>query len=366
MSLRELLAAHERPLFWLGHGIRLAGAVRLIEPFLSRFGVPFITSWQGKDMVRDSHRYFYGHAGVYGHRAANHIVNRADVIVSIGTRMALPQTGYSIRQFAPDAKLLFVETDFEEVAKFDGRAARIERDAGEFMVGVLKSAEEYDAPLGWVDECTRYANKYPRLESPLHDDANGYINSYRFMWELNKWLAEDQVIVTDMGTALLCAYPMLRLNGTQRLITSTGLGEMGFGLPAAIGASIATGKQVLCLNCDGGLQMNLQELATIKHHKLPIKIIVFDNGGYQMIKRSQDAAGFQHTASGGADISFPWWEPLAQAYGMDISRIGTWDDMRKLGGFFASTNAALCIVRMDPEQKFGPKTEFGKSLEVMA
>ena len=123
------------------------------------------------------------------------------------------------------------------------------------------------------------------------------------MWELNKWLKQDQVIVTDMGTALLCAYPMLNLNGTQRLITSTGLGEMWFGLPAAIGASFSNGKgEVLCLNCDGGMMFNLQELATIQHHKLPIKIIVFCNEGYSMIKRSQEGMGMKHAASGTKDV----------------------------------------------------------------
>ena len=348
-----MLESAKRPLFWLGHGIRLSGAVDLIEPFLERFDVPFVTSWQGKDMVRHDHPRFMGHAGVYGHRAANTAVQNADLIIAIGTRLALPQTGYDLAKFAPKAQLYSVDIDDNERTKINSNG--ITMAAGDFMRKALREWEPA-FPVAWLIACKYMTDEMPWLESPLHNDTNGYINSYRFMWELNKWLKTDQVITTDMGTALLTAYPMLRLNGRQRLLTSTGLGEMGFGLPAAIGASVAMDSgEVLCLNCDGGLMFNLQELATIQHHNLPIKIIVFDNDGYSMIKRSQEGLGMAHAASGSSALSFPWWESLAQSFGMDCGRIERWEDMTKLDGFFASTNAAMMIVRVDPQQRFGPK-----------
>lgn len=350
-----MLSSAKRPLFWLGHGIRLADAVPLIAPFLDRFQIPFITSWQGKDMVDNAHPLFYGHAGVYGHRAANNIVQRADLIIAIGTRLALPQTGYDLKRFAPNAHLIVVDVDADESSKLS-RGMAIQRDAGVFMRDFMNLEPPCIASKEWLDECESQRIAHPWLEPGLHDDAKGYINSYHFMWELNKWLKPDQIITTDMGTALLCAYPMLRLNGTQRLITSTGLGEMGFGLPAAVGAAIATGQEVLCLNCDGGMMFNLQELATVQHHRLPIKILIFDNGGYNMIRRSQEGLGMKDVASGGNDLSFPSWSSIAAAFSMEWRLILNWRNFNEVIPWMQSHDGP-CIVQvmMDPNQKFGPK-----------
>lgn len=363
-----MLRDSKRPLFWFGHGIRLAGAVDLIEPFLEKFNVPFITSWQGKDMVDHNHIRYFGHAGVYGHRAANHIVQEADLIIAIGTRLALPQTGYDLTKFAPKARLVVVDIDEAEATKHQ-RAEAIVMDAGVFM---RKAMAEWKPAfynhVYWITECDSIENELLGIDYLARQD-NGYINPYRFMQELNKWLKPDQVIVTDMGTALLCAYPMLKLNGSQRLITSTGLGEMGFGLPAAIGASISLeGKDVLCLNCDGGMMMNIQELATIKHHNLPVKIVIFANQGYAMIKRSQEGLKMRHTASGTGDISFPNWYHLARAYDIDYMHLlrGYERDMEtQVRGMLDAKGPYMLVIDTDPDLRFGPKTKYGQSLEVM-
>ncbi len=362
-----MLENAQRPLFWLGHGIRLAGAVDLIEPFLERFNVPFVTSWQGKDMIDETKwNYHMGHAGVYGHRAANHAVQNADLIIAVGTRLALPQTGYDLDKFAPDARLVVVDIDREEVWKIH-RAEAICMDAGVWMRGMMETEPAYIAPGAWLIACQNMQYEMPWLELPTHENTNKYINPYRFMWELSKWLKPDQVIVTDMGTALLSGYPMLKLNGKQRLLTSTGLGEMGFGLPAAIGASIATDKgEVLCLNCDGGIMFNLQELATIKHYRvqqtptghrqLPIKIIVFCNDGYSMIARSQEGLGMEHAGSDTKDLSFPDWQRLAHAFNLQYAHIGSWGQFNDvIPRMQEANNAWLVEVRIDPQQKFTPK-----------
>ncbi len=357
-----MLSNAKKPLFWFGHGIRLAGAVNLIEPFLERFNIPFVTSWQGKDMVRHDHPRFMGHAGIYGHRAANTAVQNADLIVAIGTRLALPQTGYDLSKFAPNARLVVVDIDMDE-AKKDRTDMAIVSDAKAFMQMFYQDEQPY-VSHHWNIKCLTIQTAMPWLEK-CHDDTE-YINSYRFCWELNKWLKPDQVIITDMGTALLSAYPMLKLNGKQRLITSTGLGEMGFGLPAAIGASLGAASEVLCLNCDGGLMFNLQELATLKHYrleqtptghrKLPIKIILFENGGYSMIKRSQEGMGMALTASGTKDLSFPDWRKLAYAFDLQYGYIKTWDDFNRVIPKMQNANCPyLAEVAIDPDQKFGPK-----------
>ncbi len=356
-----MYSGYKRPLFWLGHGIRLAGAVDLIEPLLERYPIPFITSWQGKDMVRHDHPRFYGHAGVYGHRAANTIVQNADLIIAVGTRLSLMQTGFDLLRFAESAEIRVVDVDSAEATK-NPRYIHIGADAKQWIEDALTYPPE-DCPAKWLIECMGIQDAMPWLEA---QHAHGkFINPYRFMWDLNQWLKPDQIIVTDMGTALLTAYPMLRLNGKQRLITSTGLGEMGFGLPAAIGAAMASGKEVLCLNCDGGLMFNLQELATIQHHKLPIKLIVFCNDGYAMIKRSQEGLGLAHTASGAADLSFPDWERLAEAFNMHHYRIDTPHQIDAVKDALDIPHACFIEVRIDPAQKFTPKAQYGKTLEDM-
>ncbi len=160
-----------------------------------------------------------------------------------------------------------------------------------------------------------------------HDDTNGFMNSYRFMERMNKDIADNEIIVTDMGTALLSAHQVLDIKPPQRLMTSTGLGEMGFGLPAAIGASFGANKQqVLCLNCDGGMMMNLQELQTIVHHELPIKIVIFNNDGYLMIKNSQKSLfdGRYTCSDKKSGVTCPDYTKLGKAFGFETYQLHNW------------------------------------------
>ena len=179
------------------------------------------------------------------------------------------------------------------------------------------------------------------------------------MEKLNACFKPDQVVVTDMGTALLSGHQILKIKPGQRLMTSTGLGEMGYGIPAALGASFALNKgEVLCLNCDGGMMMNLQELQTIAHYKLPIKIIIFNNDGYLMIKHTQKniAQGRYAGVDKESGVSCPDFSKLAYAFGFPSWQIRTWDDFdNMIGDFMNCKTPAICEVFMDPEQYFYPK-----------
>jgi len=185
------------------------------------------------------------------------------------------------------------------------------------------------------------------------------MNSYRFMERLNKFFKDDQVVVTDMGTALLSGHQVLKIKSGQRLMTSTGLGEMGFGLPAAIGASFASEcGEVMCLNCDGGMMLNLQELQTIVHHKLPIKIFVFNNDGYLMIKHTQKAlfkskpVGTNKTSG----VSCPDFSKIGVAFGIPTFQIRSWDECDDiLKSVQLEKGPVICEVFMHPEQLFSPK-----------
>lgn len=357
----EQLHNAERPLIWLGQGIRSAGAETLVKELVEKLQCPVLVSWSGIDLIDSTHPLVYGRAGVYGQRAANFILQNCDFLLAIGTRLALPQVGYDITEFARAAKIAVVDNDAKELAKYPTRFNYpIHIDAKEFIQQMLTVDEKqysFNKPE-WLAQCQSYREKYPWVDQ-MHDDQDGYINSYRFIEKLNQYLKPDEIIVTDMGTALLSGHQTLSISGNQRLITSQGLGEMGFGICAAIGASFARNKgEVLCLNCDGGMMMNLQELQTIVHHNLPIKIIIFNNDGYLMIKHTQNAL-FKGRKSGvdvKTGVSCPDYSKLASAMGMASYKIRTWDDFDSfIPKMQAEQGPVICEVFMAPDQLFVPK-----------
>jgi acetolactate synthase-1/2/3 large subunit len=345
----------------LGHGIRLASAEQLIEPLLDQLGVPALVSWAGIDMIDSGHPLVYGRAGVYGQRSANFILQNCDYILAIGTRLAIPQIGYDLSELARAATIDVVDIDEQEAKKHHARIrSSIVCDAKYFMNALSKELEDLVIPqkLDWIKQCDDYREQFPWVGAE-HDDKQGFMNSYRFMQHLNQFFKTDQVVVTDMGTALLCGHQVLHMKPGQRLMTSTGLGEMGFGLPAAIGASFALDRgEVMCLNCDGGMMLNLQELQTVAHHQLPIKIFIFNNDGYLMIKHTQNAL-FKSTYVGtdkASGISCPDFSKIGTAFDMPTFQINRWEECDEvLAQVQAAKGPVICEVLMHSEQLFSPK-----------
>jgi len=357
----DALLTAQRPLLWLGNGIRLAGAEKKIKPLLELLGVPALVSWAGIDMIDSKHPLVFGRAGVYGQRAANFILQNCDYLLTIGTRLAIPQIGYDLTELARQARIDVVDIDPQEASKHQARTQEmVVCDANKFMTALIERLENRLIPgkSDWLAKCHAYQDQFPWV-GPEHADQGGFMNSYRFMARLNSFFKKDQIVVTDMGTALLCAHQALHIEEGQRLMTSTGLGEMGYGLPAAIGVSFALDRgEVMCLNCDGGMMLNLQELQTIAHHQLPIKLFIFNNDGYLMIKHTQNAlfkTGYVGTdkASG---ISCPDYAKVAAAFDMPAFQIRHWDECDEtLAKVQAATGPVICEVFMHPEQLFTPK-----------
>lgn len=359
--LAELRKA-ERPVIWLGNGIRLAKAEGLLPALLEAVPAAYLVSWAGIDMVESDHPRVFGRAGLYGQRCANFVVQNADYLLTIGTRLAIPQIGYEISELARSAKIAVVDIDPTELGKYPQRFNQtICADAGDFLRALLAAAKETpqaELPTAWLERCNRWREEFRWVEE-AHVERDGFLNSYPFMERLNAHLKPDQLVVTDMGTALLSGLQVLRMKTGQRLMTSTGLGEMGFGLPAALGASFARDKgEVLCLNCDGGMMMNLQELQTVAHHNLPIKLIIFNNDGYLMIKHTQKAVleGRYSGTDRKSGVSCPNFSKLAAAFDMPAWQIRTWEDFDEvIPKIQEHKGPALCEVFMHPEQLFIPK-----------
>jgi len=357
----QSLRTAQRPVLWLGNGIRLAGAEKKVEVLLNALDIPALVSWAGIDMIDSDHPLVFGRAGVYGQRSANFVLQNSDYVLAIGTRLAIPQIGYDLSELARAAIIDVVDIDPDEVNKHQPRTREaIVCDAGLFIDALLDSVGKDAIPskADWLTQCNRYRDEFPWVASE-HDDQHGYMNSYRFMQRLNCFFKPDQVVVTDMGTALLSGHQVLKIHPGQRLMTSTGLGEMGFGLPAAIGASFASNRgEVMCLNCDGGMMLNLQELQTIVHHQLPIKIFVFNNDGYLMIKHTQNAlfkSGYVGTdkASG---VSCPDFTKIGAAFDLPTFQINHWEECDSvLKQVQDAKGPLICEVFMHSEQLFSPK-----------
>lgn len=366
-QLNDLLKSSKRPVFIFGNGIRLGGAEHLLNKLVEKFQTPFLTTWNGLDVISSEHPLNYGREGTYGQRCANFIVQNADLIITIGSRMAIPQVGYDLKEFGRDAKKVIVDIDPTELAKFsqDTSFTLIEAHAKNFIESLLNevvapSKENYN---DWKKNCDAWKEKYPFVEpNGLHKEQDGLLNSYQFMKELNTHFSSNEIIVTDMGTALTCTHQTLKLKDQQRIVTSTGLGEMGFGLPGAVGASLAADKQrVILINGDGSMMMNLQEMQTIIHHKLPVKLFVYINDGYLTIKHTQNNLFGKKFSGSGADsgVSCPDFSKIGEAFGFKTFKINSLEESKSIiPKVLNEDGPVLCEVFIHSMQLLAPKTSF--------
>jgi len=358
-SLKEA----SRPVIIAGQGIKLAGAEEIFKKLLKNWKIPTLLSWGAIDLLADDHPQFYGRSGIYGQRAANFILQNSDFVLVLGSRLALPQVGYDINDFAPGAAMIAVDIDEGELEKYAHRLERgIAADVGDVLSSLSKLKSQYDGPpMEWTSRCNDWVDRYPQVMPEHYEKSSQYVNSYRFIDRLSAHLQNNHVIVTDMGTALLSGHQAIRIKDQQKMFTSTGLGEMGYGIPAAIGAAFSDlSRPVLCLNCDGGMMMNLQELQTIVHYRLPIKIIIFNNDGYLMIKQTQKLLfkGEFTSSDENSGVSLPDYDKLGKAFGYETFSIRNWEEVDPvLGSFLSSDGAAICQVYMDPVQDFAPKVK---------
>ena len=360
----KLLNKSKRPVFWFGNGIKISNSKNLMPKLLKKYPIPFFLSWSAIDLLPSNHKLNYGRPGVYGNRASNLILQSSDLIISIGTRMSIPMIGYVQDEFARSAKIISVDIDSKETKKLSKKInLKFNVDAGTFISSLInktRSRKSYPKSISkWIKYCNSTLKKFPHLEKWAHKDKKGFINSYNFLEKFSSELKEKDCVVTDMGTALLSGHQIMKFNGKQKMITSQGLGEMGFGLPGAIGASIAKNKsEVICLNCDGGIMMNLQELQTINEYNLPIKLFIFNNDGYLMIKHTQKNFfnGRYTSVNKKTGISFPNFKILAKAFNLNYYKIKNWADYNSFIKYkFRKKKSFLCEVLMDPEQTFYPK-----------
>ena len=352
--VRQLVENSKRPVILAGHGIKLSKSVELFKSRMKSFNIPTLLTWSAIDIIDHNNPLFFGSPGVYGQRSANFIFQKCDLLITLGTRFTIPQTGYDMKEVARNATIVMVDIDdseFKEFVDFPIRA-----DCGGFlekMSGVKSSCDS------WIQECQSIREEFPIVDKNHRDDV--FPNSYKMIQEISNYLKPNQIIVTDMGTALLSGHQSIHLGGDMTMFSSYGLGEMGYGLPAAFGAAIGgKGREVLCLNCDGGMMMNIQELQTIVQHKLPVKIVIFNNDGYLMIKHTQKMLfkGNYTAVDENTGIVLPDYMKVAKAFGYEGYRIKTWNEFHfYFPRFMDYEGPAICEVFMPPDQDFIPKVK---------
>jgi len=362
----SLIKRSKRPVIHLGHGIRLAGGADLIPELMKALPFPVLTAWNGADLIATDHPRHFGREGNYGQRCANFVVQNCDLLIAIGTRLTLPMIGYDYSEFARAATKIIVDIDPAELDKFGDRKDTITvlADAKYFIGELLKALPglSIKEPGAWLKQCNKWRDEFPYVDSSIHRSRKGFVNSYLFIDKLSDNLSKDDVLVTDMGTALTATHQSIRLKEGQRMVTSTGLGEMGYGMPGAIGACFAKNKKrVVLVTGDGSMMMNLQELQTIAHHKLPIKIFIYINDGYLTIKTTQlGIFGKKFTASGKASgVTCPDFIKVGKAFGFKTFRIKEDKDsegtIRKV---LKAKGPVICEVVADPIQPLVPKLTF--------
>lgn len=357
----------KRPVIVAGHGIRLAGAVEEFSEFVHKHRIPVVCSRLGMDVMPTMDELNIGRIGNKGMRSANFALQNADLVIAIGSRLSVSSTGQEYEYFAREAKVIAIDIDQYEHLKHTVHIEQvIQADAKDVLQKMLLEHVKgnYDE---WAEKCLEWKNLYPVcLEEYYRDDSQG-INMYLFVEELSKYFKGDSALVADAGSvAYVPAQGIKTSDKRQRYIASGAQAEMGFTLPGAIGVCVARKNQeVLGITGDGSFQMNIQELQTLVHYKLPVKLFVWNNDGYLSIRATQNK--FFNGRFIGTDstsgVSFPDIEKIAAAYGIDYFKIEKIQDIeKKMPEIMSKTGPVLCEVKIIRDQEVMPSVS-SKQLE---
>lgn len=344
-DLSKYINTSKRPIVVFGHGVKLAGAEKEAMEFIKKTGIPFLVSWGAFDICGTDHPLRVGSPGVYGDRVSNFTIQNADLIISVGSRLDSRQIGGSGPMFSPQSKKIMVDIDIEEINKMPEKGVKIDygivSDAKNFFESVIVNGTDEVCITSWTDKINQWKSKYGEEKTREGDSA-----VYDYLTEFFEDLPDDCIIIPDQGGNLVWTMQSATLKEGQKLFTNFGNSSMGFALPCAIGAAIGSGKKVYCIDGDGGFQMNIQELLTVKKYDLPIEIIILNNSGYGIIKQFQDSyfnSKYVATSKSevfGDEVDFV---KIAEAYGVKT----------------------LKDIPIPETQKIYPKLEFGNSLENM-
>ncbi len=359
-SIFDRISSAKRPVIFAGGGVRLSGKhddfIRLVD----KLGIPVVTGWNAHDAIWNAHPCYVGRPGTVGDRAGNFAAQNADLLLILGSRLNIRQISYSWSSFSRASYKIWVDVDELEMQKPTVKAdMRIHADLADLLPVLADQpyASSGDQHRDWLNWCLERRQKYPIVLSEYWESSK--VNPYCFIDKLFEQLAQGQIVVSANGTACVTSFQAAVLKEGQRLWTNSGCAAMGYDLPAAIGACLASGNQsIVCLAGDGSIMMNLQELQTIVGNSLPIKIFLLNNLGYSSIYQSQRNffKGQEVGASPSSGVNFPSFERLSFAFGLPYWRCCDHQQLDSvIRDVLATAGPVVCEVMLDENQQFSPK-----------
>lgn len=346
-KVNELIKNAKRPLFFAGSGIRLSNGYETFLKLLDKTGIPCVTAWASHDLLPNDHPNYAGRPGTVGERVGNFMVQNADLLIVLGSRLNIRQISYNYENFAKNAYIVMVDIDELELKKPTITIDMpIYGDVHDFMSKLLKICNKVNGK-DWIDYKNKLLNLFNVVDKDYYNQKE--VNTYCFIDALTKTLKENDVIACSNASACVVTFQAGIIKKGQRYFANSGSASMGYGLPASIGACIANKKMsTICIEGDGSLQMNIQELQTVVQNRLPIKLIVINNGGYHSIRQSQKNFFKEPLVGIGVDsndLSFPELELIAKAYKMPYLKISNHKEMeKKLKEFNNIDGFCLCEV----------------------
>lgn len=361
-SLLGLIKSAKSPLIVAGHGIRLSQSQEIFLDLVDKIKIPVVTTFNGVDILPEDNPVYIGRIGTLGQRAGNFALQNADLVICLGTRNNIRQISYNWENYASKAKIVAIDIDNAELLKPTLKLElAVHADINIFIPALLAKIERNSLPdfAEWLNWCLYRKEKYHPTKEQLYLTNKEFINPYLFTIRLTEAMRNNSILVAGNGSACVCAFQAGIVKTGQRFMWNSGDASMGYDLPAALGASIAdTGRDVVCLAGDGSLMMNIQELQTIKHYNLPVKLFILNNDGYVSIQQTQRnffpdnlVACTQNTG-----VSFPDFIKLAQAFELPTFRITSAENLsEQISTVLECKGPAVCEVYLDRNYSFVPK-----------
>jgi acetolactate synthase-1/2/3 large subunit len=346
----------KKPLIIVGNGVRLSGGINELKEFLNKTNIPIITAVNGNDIINEDYINYAGRFGTHAQICANNLLDECDFLLTVGSRLYVRQTGYNFKSFAQNAYKIYTDIDSNELNKpslFPNY--KVTTDA-KILLNKLNQQSLNSTPTDWQ---IYVQNKFKQNVTVLdkHRDKVNTVSNYYFIEKLNNHLTEKDHIITSDGSANVVTMQVLKLKGDQRLITNTGCAPMGYGLPAAIGAS-SNNTRVICLEGDGSLHLNIHELQTMKHNNLPIKLIILNNNGYLSIKLTQKFLfkGKYVASEKSSGVTFPKFKKLIKAYDLPYFSIKNHDEIDSvLEKFLKNNKPSVLEIFTDENESHEPR-----------
>ena len=357
-----------KPVIILGGGIKYAKSESILKKILKKFSLPIVTTWSGVDLIDHSEKKYIGNIGVYGSRAANFAVQNSDLILSLGSRLDTRVTGGVPKNFARKAYKIVVDIDKHELNKKRGLIVdyKIKENVKNILEGIEKIKFNDISKHEWLNKCFKWKERYPIVQKEYFKEKK-YVNPYVFIEYLSKILKKKDIIIADDGGHLTWTIQAFKVKYGQKLFSAFGNSPMGYALPASIGASIVkNNSRIICIDGDGSIQINLQELHTIDKLRLPIKIFILNNDGYGIIKQFQELYLSKRYEASGKGVSNPNFKKISEAFNIGYNKIKNHSELKQIKKSIDSKRPEIIEIILKKDQKIIPKLQFGNPIEDMS